>query len=169
MDKQIKDKSYIVYKRQLKNDNRVYIGYTKLSLHERAGRNGRKYANCEKFFDAILEYGWDNFESQILKENLSKKEAIYWESFYIQQYNSIQNGFNTDNGTFHSEETRRKMSEAHQKSAVRCVETGIIYNSIKEAGEKLNIKTYNHISDVCKGRRQTCGGFHWEYFKKEDN
>ena len=97
MDKQIKDKSYIVYKRQLKNDNRVYIGYTKLSLHERAGRNGRKYANCEKFFDAILEYGWDNFESQILKENLSKKEAIYWESFYIQQYNSIQNRFNTDN------------------------------------------------------------------------
>jgi len=36
------------------------------------------------------------------------------------------------------------------------------YNSIKDAGEANNIQD-RHISCVCKGKRQTTGGFSWEY------
>lgn len=43
---------------------------------------------------------------------------------------------------------------------VRCIETGKIYPSIKEAREKTGI---NHIHSVCKGYAKTSGGLHWEY------
>lgn len=45
---------------------------------------------------------------------------------------------------------------------VRCIETGIIYCSTREA-ERQTGCAHTHISDVCKGKSQTCGGFHWEY------
>lgn len=46
---------------------------------------------------------------------------------------------------------------------VKCVETGEVFNSIAEAGEKMNIKSHTHIGAVCSGKRKTCGGYHWEY------
>ena len=45
--------------------------------------------------------------------------------------------------------------------AVRCVETGKIYNSISET--ELDGFSSKHISSVCKGVRTTTGGYHWEY------
>ena len=55
--------------------------------------------------------------------------------------------------------------QRHSKR-VQCIETGIIYNSIKEAAIKNNINKGN-ISSVCNGKRQTAGGFHWKYVKDE--
>ena len=48
---------------------------------------------------------------------------------------------------------------------VRCIETGIIYQSTQQASKELNI--CNHIYAVCNGKRKTCGGFHWEYAERE--
>ena len=48
--------------------------------------------------------------------------------------------------------------------SVRCVETGVIYSSIKEASEQTGIDQSN-ISKACRGVYQTAGGFHWEYTK----
>lgn len=36
------------------------------------------------------------------------------------------------------------------------------FDSIEDAGKKLNIKT-NHIPCVCRGRRLQCGGYKWKY------
>ena len=44
-----------------------------------------------------------------------------------------------------------------------CVETGIIYNSVKEAAMAVGIKGDGHISACCRGNRETCGGYHWCY------
>lgn len=41
---------------------------------------------------------------------------------------------------------------------VRCIETGEIFESIKEANEKYK----GHISNVLNGTRKTAGGCHWE-------
>jgi len=41
-----------------------------------------------------------------------------------------------------------------------------IYSTIKEASIKNNI-TSSNISNVCKGRQKTAGGFKWKYEKKE--
>lgn len=45
---------------------------------------------------------------------------------------------------------------------VECVETGIIYESIKEAGIKTNTN-HGGISNCCRGITKTAGGFHWKY------
>ena len=41
-----------------------------------------------------------------------------------------------------------------------------VYKTIKDAREKNNITNYSGISEVCRGKRKTCGGFKWEFFEK---
>ena len=84
----------------------------------------------------------------------------------------------------HSKETRKKMSEAwteerkrqladlsrernmrNQAVKVRNLETKQVFNSIKEAAEYYGLKP-THITRVCRGKRKTTGGFHWEYVDK---
>ncbi len=42
---------------------------------------------------------------------------------------------------------------------IKCVETGEIFNSVKEA----NLKYKGHISSALNGNRKTAGGYHWSY------
>lgn len=83
-------------------------------------------------------------------------------------------------GKRHSEESRKKMSDArkglahltdeqvknlrlsHHTVKVRNVETGEVFNSVKEAAMTYALKE-THITRVCKGKRKTTGGFHWCY------
>ncbi len=53
--------------------------------------------------------------------------------------------------------------ENHQ---IRCmnVDTGKVYNSLKEAGQDCGIQS-SKISEVCKGKRKTAGGYHWIYYQ----
>ena len=45
---------------------------------------------------------------------------------------------------------------------VRCVETRQVFLGVKDAERKTGIG-HSHISNCCKGRAKTAGGFHWEY------
>ena len=45
---------------------------------------------------------------------------------------------------------------------VKCIETGVIYNSANNAGLLFNTSN-THIGECCKGIRKTAGGFHWQY------
>lgn len=51
--------------------------------------------------------------------------------------------------------------------AVVCIETGEVFSSQKEAGKIKGI-TYRHICECCKGKKQTCGGYHWRYATREE-
>ncbi|MEK6879654.1 MAG: NUMOD3 domain-containing DNA-binding protein [Nanoarchaeota archaeon] len=70
-----------------------------------------------------------------------------------------------------SQETKVKISESlknnhKNRKKVICLETNIIYDSIKDATKKLKLN-FNHISDVCLGKRKISNGFHWKYLEKE--
>ena len=60
------------------------------------------------------------------------------------------------------EETKRKISEAEGKKVIN-IDTGKVFNSILEAKKYYRLKG-NHIGEVCKGKRKTCGGYHWKYY-----
>lgn len=50
----------------------------------------------------------------------------------------------------------------HSQVRIRCVETGMIYDSVNGAAEALNINR-SGISNALRGAAKTAGGFHWEY------
>ena len=66
-------------------------------------------------------------------------------------------------GRKHTQESVNKMkASATNKRQVLCVESGIVYDSIHEAGEQTNTN-YRNIHTVCNGSRNTAGGFHWKF------
>lgn len=108
---------YCVYSHTNKVNGKIYIGLTRLNPEAR-WKNGTGYKKGTHFRNAIDKYGWDNFEHKIIKSNLTKSEAGYWEKYYISFYNSIDRryGYNSSSGGEHgghvqTEETRRKISQ----------------------------------------------------------
>ena len=109
--------SYIIYAHTNKINGKIYIGLTSMKPEER-WRNGKRYKEGTHFRNAIEKYGWDNFEHKIIKENLTKTEASYWEQYYISFYNSVDRryGYNMSTGGEHgghpqTAETRKRISE----------------------------------------------------------
>lgn len=47
---------------------------------------------------------------------------------------------------------------------IRCVETGIAYESVRGAATLLNIDAKN-LSKCANGKRETVGGYHWEFIQ----
>lgn len=68
-------------------------------------------------------------------------------------------------GRKHTTESLEKMRQnATNKRPVRCVESGVVYDSISEAGRETGIN-YRNIHAVCAGKRSVASGFHWEYVR----
>ena len=51
---------------------------------------------------------------------------------------------------------------------VKCITTGEVFGSIKEASEKYNLYHANIVA-CCNGRRKHCGGFEWKYMEENKN
>ena len=172
-------------------NNKKYIGITKQDVLKR-WKNGKGYKKHTRIGSAISKYGWNNFKKEVLFNNLTKEEASKLEKEYILKLDTINNGYNIQEGGFNSNngevsiETRKKLSKSHkgQHSSpktefkkgqhslahytimipVYCVELNKIFNSIAEAERELNIS--HHIWDCLKGRRNKCGGYHWKNAKE---
>ena len=70
-------------------------------------------------------------------------------------------------GKHRSKESIDKMKKRASCIEVICMETQTIYPSICEAARQLGINDAN-LSKTLLGKNKTCGGFHWEYVKKEE-
>jgi group I intron endonuclease len=241
---------YTVYKHTTPS-GKVYIGTTSKKPEYR-WNNGKGYMSNKRFCDAILKYGWENIEHEVISTGLDKGQAYAMEVELIAKYDATNpakgynisiggecgalgihhsqatrqkiseakkghalgpetrrkisealkganspnygkhlspetrrkisealKGANSPNyGKHLSPETRQKISEAHKgkkvsehvilamteatSKKVLCVETGEVYKSISEAGRQLGISS-KAISNVCRGKAKTSGGYHWEY------
>ena len=58
----------------------------------------------------------------------------------------------------------KKIGETHNKKVI-CLNTGEIFDSVKDARNKYNIKGRGNISECCKGKRKTAGGMKWAYYE----
>ena len=60
-----------------------------------------------------------------------------------------------------TEESIKRLIERSSVPVI-CVETGTIFNSIRDACRAYNLSPPN-VCNCCKGKKKTAGGFHWKY------
>lgn len=87
----------IIYIITNKVNSKVYIGQTRKSLSERMRHHFSKYETCTKLKKAVEQYGKESFLYTVL-ELVPYSELNDREAFYIEQYNSIENGYNIKKG-----------------------------------------------------------------------
>lgn len=71
------------------------------------------------------------------------------------------------NGLIHRSSNCGRKKIKVKKIDIKTKKTLEIYNSIAEAGRKNKLNSAN-INSVCKGLRNVCGGFFWEYCKEKE-
>lgn len=120
---EIENGNYCVYV-HTSPSGKMYVGQTGVGVEKRWGKNGRRYLDKKNnqyihraFARAINKYGWDNFQHEIVADNLTKEEADNFEKLLIKKLNTMnpKYGYNCKEGGSNgklSEETRRKMSES---------------------------------------------------------
>lgn len=113
------ERRWCVYKHTNKINGKVYIGQTGNIPQRRWQSKGNGYRGNPAFWRAIQKYGWDNFEHEIVFDNLTLEEANQLEIKLIAEYNSTDSncGYNLTYGGKngkHSEETKKKISEAQR-------------------------------------------------------
>ena len=107
-------------------NNKKYVGQTVQNIKDRFWSHCAKNSQCPKLRNAIQKYGKENFKIITLKvfacsdfETLHK-QLDYWETWYIEYYHSVEQGYNCTYGGQNvkhpvTEETRKKMSESLKK------------------------------------------------------
>jgi hypothetical protein len=176
-----------VYEIRNKVDGKRYIGRTAKELYKRiyehkANMKRERYQSL-KLYQALNEYGFDQFIVSILEEVESedKKDLIYqldyFESLYIDLFNSIEYGYNsTTGGTYYKydERTKEKMRLANE-SRLRKVDVYSMngefiktYDSVQEASKDFN-SCSSAISHVCNSRYRAKShkGFRFAYHNEK--
>ena len=171
-------KTYKIYMHKNKINGKIYVGQTYQVPQERWGCQGKGYRNCTKFYNAIQKYGWDNFEHIIIEEVYAPEEADKREQYWINYYNSVEDGYNLSYGgnglhSFSSEHRanlRQSIVDAIGRKVV-CINTKKVYETLFEAEQDTGA---THIGDCCKGKVLTSGrdkngnGLVWRYFEDYD-
>lgn len=150
-------KRYWVYVHTCKANGKRYVGVTTASKPERRWLEGNGYKH-QLFGRAILKHGWDNFEHEVFEvdseEEMYRKE-VELISFYHSNdprygYNNSVGGEKGTLGCKHSEEFRRKLSEANRDKTLS-EETR---KKISEAnrGKTLSEETRKKKSEAAKKR-----------------
>ena len=182
--------NYIVYIHTNLINNKKYVGITRQKPKERWRHDGFGYQKQQKFFRAIVKYGWDNFSHEIVKDKLTAHEAGALEKELIKKYNTINNGYNVSPGgeitnhsqetlekmrqsmlgKKHTEETKKKISQAKQddKKPVLCITTNTIYESGAEASKITGIDA-SSISKCCQGIILTAGKMEWRFAEEDES
>ncbi|MBR3240420.1 MAG: GIY-YIG nuclease family protein [Oscillospiraceae bacterium] len=112
---------YCVYMHRAPN-GKVYVGMTGYRPSHRWG-GGRAYHANKHFTNAILKYGWDNFEHEVIASDLTKQEAAELEKKLIKAfhatdpkygYNKSTGGECPASGAKWTPEMKARASEAHK-------------------------------------------------------
>jgi hypothetical protein len=155
-----------------KYNNKVYIGITGRKPEIRWA-NGSGYWSNKHFHNAIKKYGWnEGFEHIILYSNLTKKNAEFLERKLIKEYDAINQdkGYNLalggSCGNFHTDETKRKLSEIQHKPLYAYDRTDghfiRRFESTIQAEAILGVANA-HISAVCLKKMKTAHNYVFRY------
>ena len=155
---------YTVYQHKNKINGKVYIGITKQEP-EQKWRHGQGYKSSPHFYAAIQKYGWDNFEHNILFQNLTKEKACKKEQELIAKYHSMDRefGYNSTSGGdifTMNEETKQKISQSMigNKNGLGhpCSEEKKKKISKAQKGKHLTEEHKQKLSEAAKNRHTPC-------------
>jgi group I intron endonuclease len=112
---------FTIYKATNIKNGKIYIGFdsnwpNRMTIHKSAYKAGDT-----KFYRALRKYGWNSFEWQPIYQSFDKTHTLnIMENFFIDEYNSFNNGYNSTlggDGTFgyiHTKQTKQKISMTHK-------------------------------------------------------
>ena len=173
-----KNNNYCVYIHTSPN-GKMYIGQTGDKPERRWKNDGSGYLHKDKntgkynqpaFAYAILKYGWNNFQHDIIANNLTKEAADDLEKLLINKFNTMNSkyGYNLREGGSRghpSEETRRKMSES-KKGVLLSEETKRKLSTLNKGennpnyGKHPSEETRKKLSEANKGENNYNYGKH---------
>ena len=155
---------YTVYQHKNKINGKIYIGIT-MQKPEQRWRHGEGYKSSPHFYAAIQKYGWDNFEHNILFQNLTKEDACQKEQELIIKFNSINReyGYNSTSGGdvfIMNDETKQKISQVMMGNKNNlghpCSEEKKKKISEAQKGKKLTEEHKQKLSEAAKKRHTPC-------------
>jgi group I intron endonuclease len=146
----------LVYKVTNKETKEVYVGITTKSIEDRKkdhlkkSKKGKTYA----FQHAIATYGseafkWEQIDTALTKDDLAQKEKDY-----ILEYNSKEQGYNSDSGG-----GIQKTVYQYDVSTRMLVNK---YSSLSVAGATVNLNKQD-LSKVCLSVNKLSKGSIWSY------
>ena len=156
------DRYYYLYCHTNKINGKKYIGIS-IQKPSRRWKNGKGYKGCYKFQKAIDKYGWENFEHEILFDNLTKQEASKLEQEYISKYDTVNNGYNILKGGLDNSDNGAtfllKKAVNQYTLDKRLIKT---WNSSMEIERKLG---FNHsaITAACRRKSIISYNYIWRY------
>lgn len=110
----------------------------------------KKYGYNLPFHCAIRKYGIENFEIEILKENLKDYEEMdYWERYYIKEFDLLAKngkGYNLSDGGYGGNKFAGKIEEEMQEIGKRI--------SAAKKGKNRSEETKAKISEANKGKHK---------------
>lgn len=126
-----------------------YVGQT-CWLQQRMSRHRRGTSNCRKLSSSIAKYGFDKFKVEILIE-CSEDDLDAWECFFIEQYDTINNGLNILPGG-----ECNPMKDPDVFSKVKAMHEAGVIKPLQLAGYTSEVRA--KMSAIHKKRCQTDGG-----------
>lgn len=170
-----------IYKITNIQNNKVYIGQTIRPIKDRFHRHVNDALNNNldtHFARAIRKYGKDSFIIEIIDEAINQTELNQKEQYWIQYYNSIQDGYNeTDaiskcGGNTYKSKTLEEMSAIKEKLRVSKIggknpnarkvkmvdlvnNIEKIFNSQQECANYLNLSSHMPVSRRCRGETKS--------------
>ena len=148
---------YSIYKATNKINGKCYIGFDSKWPHRKSAHKLSSQTQDYKFYRAIRKYGWDNFEWELIYQSKDKEHTKdIMETFFINDYNSFNNGYNSTKGgdgllgVNHSQQTKQKISLAHKGK--RLSEEHKRKMSLANKGKNISEETKQKLSLSLKGR-----------------
>jgi len=151
-----KGEKMIIYKVTNNVNGTIYIGKTKNTIEQRWKQHCSK-SNLKKhrFYEAIQEFGKENFSIEIIDKATTDEEACEKEIYWISRYDCrYPNGYNVSKGGMNGGSYVRIKNET----------TGEVFESISEAARKYN-RHIQAINQALDKPHRTSAGCKWVTIK----
>lgn len=141
-------------------NSKVYVGKTIQDIHKRFWSHLSRWSNCRKLKQAIKELGKDSFKIVVIEDNIPYHLLNKREVYYINLYDSINNGYNIKEGNkITSRRNTHYITQSVKRRIVEDYKNGISPLNISKHFNLCTTSIYNILSENNIPRNYNKGGF----------